>query len=436
MSDPTSTSTRAAALPLLAGLVTQAGTTYLVLVLAGRSLGPVGFAALSSLYLLLTSVATGLFTPLEQEVTRRRGVERARRTWDDGLTRRALTHGLVAAALAIGLALAAYPVTVRTLGDRGWLVVALCLALPGYAAWFAVRGELAGQGQLRRYGAQLVVDGVSRLVGAVVLVLADHATTAGFGLLFGLSPWVTLALTLPGWRLRPDDRTPGERLPLTRPLALLVLSALAAQLLINAGPLVVNLLASDAERDLAGVYLAVLVVVRIPVFLFTAVQPGYLRALSEHAGAGERREFGHLVRRVLAPVLAATAVLCVAATALAPPLVSWLFDFDQELSRTTCLLLTLAVGLFLVSVVLAQALLALGHHLWVTAGWLLGLAGLAAGTAVDNDVVTRANTGLLCGASVATLALALLLAMEWNRTWPAPDPAPLTVTDTGSRDGY
>jgi O-antigen/teichoic acid export membrane protein len=406
---------RTAALPLLVGLVTQAGTTYLVLVIAGRSLGPVGFAALSSLYLLLTSVATGLFTPLEQEVTRRRGVERAVRTWDGTLTRRALTHGLTAAALAVALALAAYPLTVRTLGDRGWLVVSLCLALPGYAAWFAVRGELAGQGHLRRYGAQLVVDGASRLVGGGVLALTDHATTAWFGLLFGLSPWVTLALTLPGWRLRPDDRTPGERLPLTRPLALLVVSALAAQLLINAGPLVVNLLASDAERDLAGVYLAVLVVVRIPVFLFTAVQPGYLRALSEHAGAGERTEFVHLVRLVLAPVVGATVVVCVAATAVAPPLVSWLFDFDQELSRTTCLLLTLAVGLFLVSVVIAQALLAMGHHLWVTAGWLLGLVGLAAGTAIESDVVTRANTGLLCGAGVAATALTVLLRVEVRR---------------------
>ncbi|MDX6372716.1 MAG: hypothetical protein QOD98_1704 [Nocardioidaceae bacterium] len=409
-------SRRSAALPLLVGLVTQAGTTYLVLVMAGRSLGPVGFAALSSLYFLLTSVATGLFTPLEQEVTRRRGVERAVRTWDGTLTRRALTHGLTAAALAVALAVTAYPLTVRTLGDQGWLVVSLCLALPGYAAWFAVRGELAGQGQLRRYGAQLVVDGASRLVGAVVLVLVDQTNTAAFGLLFGLSPWVTLALTLPGWRLRPDDRAPGERLPLTRPLALLVLSALAAQLLINAGPLVVNLLATDAERDLAGVYLAVLVVVRIPVFLFTAVQPGYLRALSEHAGAGERAAFAHLVRLVLVPVLAATAALSVAATAVAPPLVSWLFDFDQELGRPTCLLLTLAVGLFLVAVVLAQALLALGHHLWVTSGWLLGLVGLAIGTAVDNDAVARANTGLLCGAGVATVSLGLLLAREW-RHW-------------------
>jgi hypothetical protein len=98
--------------------------------------------------------------------------------------------------------------------------------------------------------------------------------------------------------------------------------------------------------------------------------------------------------------------------------VSWLFDFDQELSRSTCLLLTLAVGLFLVAVVLAQALLALGHHLWVTAGWLLGLVGLAAGTAIDNDVVARANSGLLCGAVAATVSLALLLRREWSR-WPS-----------------
>ena len=74
----------------MVGLGTQALTTYLVLVMAGRALGPAGFAALSSLYFLVTSVATGLFTPLEQEVTRRRGVERARHSWDRTLTRRAL----------------------------------------------------------------------------------------------------------------------------------------------------------------------------------------------------------------------------------------------------------------------------------------------------------------------------------------------------------
>jgi O-antigen/teichoic acid export membrane protein len=406
---------RPAALPLLVGLGTQAVTTYLVLVLAGRSLGPVGFAALSSLYLLVTSVATGVFTPLEHEVTRRRGIERALGTWDRTLTRRSLAHGGALAVLAVGLALAAYPLTLRTLGDQGWLVVALCLALPGYAAWFAIRGELAGRGELGRYGAQLVVDGASRLVGAVLLVAVGQDTTAGFGLLFGLSPWVALAATMPGWRLHTGHREPGEPQRLTRPLVLLVVSALAAQLLINAGPLVVSLLATDAERALAGVYLAVLVVVRIPVFLFTAVQPGYLRALSEHVGSGEHAGFVRLVRLVVISVIGTTVVLCLAATAAAPPVVSWLFDFEQQLSRVTCLVLTLAVGLFLVAVVLAQALLALGHHLWVTTGWLLGLVGLAAGTTPGGDVVTRANTGLLCGAVVATATLAFLLLRETRR---------------------
>jgi O-antigen/teichoic acid export membrane protein len=421
---PTSTTSRAssrAGLPLVIGLAAQAVTTYLVLVLAGRSLGPVGFAALSSLYFLLTSTATGLFTPLEQEVTARRGGERARGTWDDSLRRRALGHGLGAAALAVGLTLAIWPVTSRALGDQGWLVVSFCLALPGYACWFASRGELAGQGRLGVYGAQLVVDGVVRLVGAAALVLTDHATSAGFGLLFGLSPWLAYAVAPRAGHAPPEGRQRLRTPPLTGALALLVLSALAAQLLINAGPLVVSLLASDSDRDRVGVYLAVLVVVRVPVYLFTAVQPGFLRALAEHAGGGRRTEFGHLLRLVLTAVSGLVVVACLLATLLAPPVVSWLFDFDQQLPRLTCLLLTLAVGLFLVATVMAQALIALGHHLWVATGWLLGLVGLAVGTAFGGEVTMRATEGLLTGAVLATAALGGLLYRElagWATTGP------------------
>jgi O-antigen/teichoic acid export membrane protein len=394
------------------GLAAQAITTYLVLVLAGRSLGPAGFASLSSLYFLLTSTATGLFTPLEQEVTARRGGERARATWDDSLRRRAMGHGLAAAALAVGISLALWPVTLRALGDQGWLLASLCLALPGYACWFASRGELAGQGRLGVYGVELVVDGVVRLVGAVALVLTDHTTSAGFGLLFGLSPWLAFAVAPRAGHATPEDRRAQRTPPLTGPLALLVLSALAAQLLINAGPLVVSLMASEDDRDRAGIYLAVLVVVRVPVYLFTAVQPGFLRALAEHAGGGRRVEFGHLLTLVVSAVSGVVLVACVLATALAPPVVSWLFDFDQELSRLTCLLLTLAVGLFLVATVFAQALIALGHNLWVATGWLLGLVGLAVGTFFGAEVTMRATEGLLTGAVVATAALGALLYRE------------------------
>ena len=89
----------------------------------------------------------------------------------------------------------------------------------------------------------------------------------------------------------------------------------------------------------------------------------------------------------------------------------------------TYLLLTLAVGLFLVATVLAQALLALSRHAAVAWGWLTGLVGLVAGTLWPGSAVDRATNGLLAGALVATAALALLLRRElsaWARLGRAP----------------
>jgi O-antigen/teichoic acid export membrane protein len=404
------------AVPLLLGLGVQALTTYLFLVIAGRELGPADFGALSGLYLLLTGTATGLFAPLEQEVTRRRGHERAVGTWDHTLHRRAMVQGLVASTLATVVLLVAFPATLRILGDEPSLLVSLLVALPGYACWFATRGELAGSRRLRRYAVQLGLDGLLRLVAALVFVAAD-AGTAAYGAAFALSPWLTLLLTWPrthapeGVTLRAGSRLGGR-------FALLVLSALAAQLLINAGPLVVNLLATDAERVAAGLYLAALVVIRVPVFLFTAVQPSFLRTLAEHVGRDDRAAYVRLLLVLLSVLTALTAAVAVAATVLGPPVVSWLFDFDERLTRSTYLLLTVAVGLFLIATVLAQGLLALGRHLAVTWGWLAGLVGLVAGTLWPGDAVDRATNGLLAGALAATVALALLVRRElsqWNR---------------------
>ena len=287
---------------LLVGLGVQALTTYLFLVIAGRELGPADFGALSGLYLLLTGTATGLFAPLEQEVTRRRGHERAIGTWDNTLHRRALTQGLVASTLAALVLLAVFPATLRIMGDEPALLVSLLVALPGYAQWFATRGDLAGSRRFVRYGVQLGLDGLLRLAAAAVFVAVD-AGTAAYGAAFALSPWLTVLLTWPRHLSPPGARAePGPRLGSR--FALLVLSALSAQLLINAGPLVVNLLATDAERVTAGLYLAALVVIRVPVFLFTAVQPSFLRALAEHAGRGDREAFLRLLVRLLAGLVA------------------------------------------------------------------------------------------------------------------------------------
>ena len=278
---------------------------------------------------------------------------------------------------------------------------------------------------------QLGLDGSIRLAGGLLLAASGHGTTAGFGLLFAVSPWLTLAATWTRGERHPQAS--NERGPrLGRPFALLVLSALAAQLVINAGPAIINVLSAPSEREAAGVYLAALVVIRVPVFLFTAVQPAFLSAMSALSRAGRRAEFGRLLGSVLLALGAATVLISVCATFLGPRVIALLFDFHEPLSRTVYLFLTLSVGLFLVATILSQALLGLGRHGLVATGWVSALLGLAIGTFYPGSAVARANCALLAGAAVATVVLGGLLARElarWtdggNRTTePTPAPAP------------
>jgi O-antigen/teichoic acid export membrane protein len=404
----------ASAIPLLGGLVIQAITTYAVLVIAGRSLGASGFGALSGLYVLITSIATGLFLPLEQEVARRRGDERGRQVSDDSLLVRAITLALIAAGGAVVIVLAALPLSLRLLGHDPQLVAALCVALPGYALCFTSRGEFAGRRQLVRYGVQLGVEGVSRLVGALILVVLDVHSPGWFGWLFAAAPWLAYLVSVLGWKRPPQGeavRGPG----LARPVGLLVVSCLASQLLINAGPLVVAVLARASDRAHVGVFLAALVIVRLPVFLFTAVQPSFLPAMAEHAAADRRDSFVRLVRRVLLASSALVVLSTAAAVAIGPWGLHLLFGFRYALSRWTFFEMTLAVGLFLISAILAQSLLGRGEHAATTAGWLAGLAGLAAGTALGHDAVARAGSGFLVGALVATAVLGCLLLRALKR---------------------
>lgn len=413
----------------MAGLVVQAGTSYLTLILAGRLLGAARFGGLSALYVLVTSLATGLFLPVEQEIARRRGGERAVGPADPTLAHRAAILALSATLALVLVALAIHPVMLKLLGGNGALLASFCVALPGYACCFISRGVFAGAGELRRYGVQLGTEGVFRLVGLTGLAIFGLHSLSAVGWLFGAAPWVALAASLAGRPTRPDPMpgpvSAGD--PLLGALGLLLVSSLASQLLVNAGPVVVQLLATPAESGRAGAFLAALVVVRIPVFLFTAVQPSFLPAMAGHAAADRKADFVRLTRRVLLICTGLTLVSALVITAVGPGLLRVLFGFHDGLSSPTFLAMGVAVGLFLQAAILAQALLGRGLHKMTTLGWLVGLIGLVAGTTLPGSAVHRATFGFLLGAVAAAGAFAVLLARAL-RAWPTlPDASQLPV---------
>jgi O-antigen/teichoic acid export membrane protein len=407
--------------PLVAGLGVLAVTSYVTLVLAGRLLGAAAFAGVSVLYVLISSFATGLFLPVEQEIARRRGHERGSASFDPALVRRAAVVSMVAATAICLLAVAVWPVSLRLLGGHWDLLGALCVALPGYACCFVSRGVFAGNRELFRYGLQLGVEGGFRLAGILVLVVIGAHSVGAVGWLFGAAPWVALAASLVG---RTAHR-PGPKVsiagsgPLVPALGLLLISSLAAQLLVNAGPAIIQLLDTPAERARAGAFLAALVLVRIPVFLFTAVQPSFLPAMATHSAVDQKTDFVALTRRVLMTCLLLTVVSTVVAAAAGPTLIRLLFGFRDGVGAVTFLAMGVSVGLYLTAMILAQALLGRGMHAWTMAGWLIGLAAMLGGTVLPGSAVDRATTGFLLGAVAAACTYAVLLATALRR-WAGP----------------
>ena len=393
----------------------QAISSYLTLILAGRILGAAQFSSIAALYALLTAVATGLFQPLEQEISRRRGREWETHSSERALVVRAARVGLGLAAGTIVLALLLNHQAVGLVGHEPQLLAAFCVGLPGYAVCFVVRGMLAGNRQLNRYGIQLAVEGTFRLLGLGVLAFAGASSSVAYGWLFAAAPWVAVAACLVGWRPAHQASQPAPAVALLAPLALLLVSALSAQLLIGAGPLTAQLFAGSADQARVGAFLAALVVVRLPVLLFTAVQPSLLPALSAHAAVGRRKEFGSLLTQVLAGTTAVAVVNLIGNVLLGPWFLQVAFGGGFTLSVGVLALMGVSVGLFLVALVLGQGVLALGDHRGVSVAWVSGLVGLALGVEFGTDPVLRATLGLLAGAAFVVLSFAGLLWWSMRR---------------------
>jgi O-antigen/teichoic acid export membrane protein len=159
--------------------------------------------------------------------------------------------------------------------------------------------------------------------------------------------------------------------------------------------------------------------VRIPVFLFTAVQPSFLPAMATHSAVDRKADFVALTRRVLTTCLVLTVVSTATAAALGPMLIRLLFGFRDGVGAGTFVAMGVSVGLCLAAMIGAQALLGRGMHAWTTAGWLIGLAAMLAATALPGSAVDRATTGFLIGSAAAACTYAVLVGTALRR-WAAP----------------
>jgi O-antigen/teichoic acid export membrane protein len=392
------------------GLLVAGLSAYGFLAVARRALSEAEFSPLAATWSLVFLIGPGLFLPLEQEISRALAERRTRGVGGRPVVRRAAT-------LAVGLGLAVLVLLIATarlsvdhiFDHQLLLLVGLTLGVAGALAGHLTRGCLSGTGRFRGYGTYVGADGLIRLSAAVLCALIGVKTAGWFGIALGVAGLLAVPVALRVERPVLKDGPESALREVSSALGYLLAASVLAFGLMNIGPVIVKVLASEAEAEAAGRFVAGVVIARVPLFLFQAVQASLLPKLSALATAQRLADFHVGLGRLLV-VVASLAVVGTVVGALAGPTVVEIMFPDANLGSRTMGLLAAGSGLYMLALACAQAVIALGGHRDQAIGWAAGMLALAMTTWwASDDLFLRVEIGLLVGSLAAFLTMGTLL---------------------------
>ena len=391
------------------GLIVGGITAYAFLSISAHVLDENASAPLAAIWAVMFTVAPGFFMPVEQEVSRALASRGARGQGAGPLVKRATALGVGLLAILIVACLVAAPALTKHLFDGQWLLfVALLLGVSGYCAGHLARGMLSGRGRFRPYAIYIGGESVIRLLICIGLAVVGVDSAGWYGLAIGIAP--AFAVLLIASQAFSGAHEPGPPAPwneLTPSLGALLAGSVFSMSLMNAAMIAAKLLSEQSEKAEVKKIFNGVIVARVPLFLFQAVQAAMLPKLSALAGSRRFHEF----RASLKNLLQAVTVIGVAGAMggfLLGPLVVKL-AFDVELGHVDVGLLAASTGFFIVAMSLAQALIALEGQGRVALGWLTGLVVFVVVTALGNDLLLRLELASVLSSFAAACALGAFL---------------------------
>jgi O-antigen/teichoic acid export membrane protein len=367
------------------------------------------FAPLSALWFATFALAPGLFLPLEQELGRAISHRRALEQGAHPVVRKVVLLGSLMLGLALlGIAIAS-PFLASAYFDGNWfMVLALAMAFIGYAPAHLARGVCSGSGRFTEYALIMGSDGVVRIALCVVLAAVGITAVGAYGMVIAISPLFAVAYVFQRGGLKTEPGPPADWNEITPNLGWLLLGSIFAATLLNAGPIAASLLAGpDQDAQVSDFSYGVLLA-RIPLFMFQAVQAALLPRLSRLAARGELVDFRAGLKRLLLIVVAIGVIGSLGAFVLGP----WVLEvvFDADLSGRTLALLAFSSATYMMALAIAQAVIALKGHALVAAGWFVGVVTfLLAVWLGGEEVFRRIEIGLVVSSLAAVITFAIAL---------------------------
>ena len=294
------------------------------------------------------------------------------------------------------------------------MTVALAVALVGYAPFHIARGICSGLGHFRLYSAMIALDGLLRVVAAAVFLVVGLERVGAYALMVAAVPLTIAVSAFASGRLRTDDGSAATWAELAPNLGWLLLGTLCAGALINAGPLTVDILGEGTDPALVTRFANAVLLARVPLFMFQAVQAAMLPRLASLAATGDSREFRDVLRRLFVLVGGVGVVGVVGAFVAGP----WVLElvYDGGIDRRTITLLAFASAVYMIAQACAQSVLSMSGHVLVAVGWVASFASFAATAAWSSDeLFLRVELALIASALVALAVFAVGLRVYFAR---------------------
>lgn len=414
-------------LPVGLGLLVNGLGSYLFLMVCSRSLSSEGYGAIGVLWASVFLAGPGLFFPLEQELGRAIAQRRTQGNGIGPVVAKAATLGsaICVAVAVIGLTIAR-PLLDSLFDSDVRMISAAVLSLFGYLALHLVRGISSGLGRFAPYGVAMAADASLRLLVAVGLAVGGVDDASLYGLSLGAAPLVASAIVIPrlAGSLRGGPDAPwGE---LSRAVVWLFMGSLFAQFLVNAGPLTLKLVSTQGSDPKIGPFLSGLVIARIPLFLFMALQAALLPKLSALASAGRRKELVSAVVRSSAAVALLGLMAAAGAYLVGPQVVAALFGPEQRLPAADLSGLAIGTAAYMLAMTISQALIAMSAHARSAVGWGCGAVVFILVVLFTEGTVARVEWSYIAGSAAAGLAMASLVASS-RSSRAVTDPEPVTI---------
>ncbi len=391
------------------GLLVAGVTIYIFFKIGQQALGQEKFKPLVSLWFVMFAIAPGFFLPIEQELSRAVAHRRALNQGVGPVVKKvALLCAAIVVFLLVLILLLSPMINDNLFEGNAIITVSLAIAIVTYGALYFTKGLSSGLGKFSAYGFIVGADGAIRVLACTALLLLGVTQLSAYSLIIVITPIIGVMIVLLAGQLKTESGPPATWSEITENLVWLLGGSIFAAALVNAGPLTVDILGDSQDAIRVTQFGNAVLLTRVPLFLFQAVQAALLPRLTRLAARGDLVEFKIGFRRLVVLVIGVGVFGTIGAFLFGPFFLDLVYG--GGIDRRTLTLLALASAIYMMALAIAQAVIALRGHRLVALGWLLSfLSYVICAWKVSQDLFLRVEVALVVSSAVALVSFALSL---------------------------